>query len=59
MPYFRMSKWPQGSRLASAANKEKFYHQVASAAESGWDFSSQWMRFGCATGSAICPPSCF
>ncbi|XP_066393856.1 probable trehalase isoform X1 [Miscanthus floridulus] len=32
------------SRLASAAKKEKFYHQIASAAESGWDFSSRWMR---------------
>jgi len=47
------------SRLASAANKEKFYHQIVSAAESGWDFSSRWMRYGCAAGSAICPTSCF
>ncbi|KAL6840748.1 hypothetical protein ACP4OV_029612 [Aristida adscensionis] len=32
------------SELASTTEKDKFYHQVASAAESGWDFSSRWMR---------------
>ncbi|KAG8084106.1 hypothetical protein GUJ93_ZPchr0010g8488 [Zizania palustris] len=32
------------SKLTSTAAKEKFYHQVASTAESGWDFSSRWMR---------------
>ncbi|KAK3153109.1 hypothetical protein QOZ80_2BG0167930 [Eleusine coracana subsp. coracana] len=32
------------SKLNSAAAKEKLYHQVASTAESGWDFSSRWMR---------------
>ncbi|XP_073111925.1 probable trehalase isoform X2 [Elaeis guineensis] len=31
------------SKLASASQKEIFYHQVASTAESGWDFSSRWM----------------
>uniref|UniRef100_A0A0D3HFQ8 Trehalase n=1 Tax=Oryza barthii TaxID=65489 RepID=A0A0D3HFQ8_9ORYZ len=31
------------SKLSTAA-KEKFYHQVASTAETGWDFSSRWMR---------------
>ncbi|KAL6005632.1 hypothetical protein ACLOJK_006202 [Asimina triloba] len=32
------------SKLVSASEKENFYLQVASAAESGWDFSSRWMR---------------
>ncbi|TVU31968.1 hypothetical protein EJB05_23684 [Eragrostis curvula] len=32
------------SKLTSAAAKEKLYHQVASTAESGCDFSSRWMR---------------
>ncbi|KAL6642811.1 hypothetical protein ACP70R_020992 [Stipagrostis hirtigluma subsp. patula] len=32
------------STLTSTAAKEKLYHQVASTAESGWDFSSRWMR---------------
>uniref|UniRef100_J3N468 Trehalase n=1 Tax=Oryza brachyantha TaxID=4533 RepID=J3N468_ORYBR len=32
------------SKLTSTAAKENFYHQVASTAESGWDFSSRWMR---------------
>ncbi|TVT97637.1 hypothetical protein EJB05_57087, partial [Eragrostis curvula] len=32
------------SKLNSEATKEKLYHQVASTAESGWDFSSRWMR---------------
>ncbi|XP_025801375.1 probable trehalase [Panicum hallii] len=32
------------SKLSSEVDKEKFYRQVASAAESGWDFSSRWMR---------------
>ncbi|KAG6501496.1 hypothetical protein ZIOFF_041377 [Zingiber officinale] len=32
------------SRLSSAAQRRNFYHQVASTAESGWDFSSRWMR---------------
>uniref|UniRef100_A0A0D9XLM9 Trehalase n=1 Tax=Leersia perrieri TaxID=77586 RepID=A0A0D9XLM9_9ORYZ len=32
------------SKLTSTGAKEKFYHQVASTAESGWDFSSRWMR---------------
>ncbi|KAI5017512.1 hypothetical protein ZWY2020_042400 [Hordeum vulgare] len=31
------------SKLNSTAAKEKLYHQIASAAESGWDFSSRWM----------------
>uniref|UniRef100_A0A0A9EXF6 Trehalase n=1 Tax=Arundo donax TaxID=35708 RepID=A0A0A9EXF6_ARUDO len=32
------------SKLNSTIAKEKLYHQVASTAESGWDFSSRWMR---------------
>ncbi|KAG6497517.1 hypothetical protein ZIOFF_045418 [Zingiber officinale] len=32
------------ARLSSAAQRRNFYHQVASTAESGWDFSSRWMR---------------
>ncbi|KAL6642810.1 hypothetical protein ACP70R_020991 [Stipagrostis hirtigluma subsp. patula] len=32
------------SNLTSAVAKEKLYHQIASTAESGWDFSSRWMR---------------
>ncbi|XP_062205881.1 probable trehalase [Phragmites australis] len=32
------------AKLTSTAAKEQLYHQVASAAESGWDFSSRWMR---------------
>lgn len=32
------------SKLSNAVEKENFYHQLASAAESGWDFSSRWMR---------------
>uniref|UniRef100_A0A0A9B0I3 Trehalase n=1 Tax=Arundo donax TaxID=35708 RepID=A0A0A9B0I3_ARUDO len=32
------------SKIASASDKKIFYQQVASAAESGWDFSSRWMR---------------
>nr|XP_010919275.1 probable trehalase [Elaeis guineensis] len=31
------------SRLISASQKEIFYREVASTAESGWDFSSRWM----------------
>ncbi|XP_072963305.1 probable trehalase [Typha angustifolia] len=31
------------SKLLTASQKENFYHQLASAAESGWDFSSRWM----------------
>uniref|UniRef100_A0ACD5TND7 Uncharacterized protein n=1 Tax=Avena sativa TaxID=4498 RepID=A0ACD5TND7_AVESA len=31
------------SKLNSTAAKEKLYHQIASAAETGWDFSSRWM----------------
>lgn len=32
------------SKLPTAAEKEIFYHELASAAESGWDFSTRWMR---------------
>ncbi|CAL4915149.1 unnamed protein product [Urochloa decumbens] len=32
------------SKINSTADKEKLYHQIASTAESGWDFSSRWMR---------------
>lgn len=35
------------SKLHSMAAKEKLYCEIASTAESGWDFSSRWMRFGC------------
>jgi len=35
------------SKVNSMAAKEKLYSEIASAAESGWDFSSRWMRFGC------------
>ncbi|KAM0898693.1 hypothetical protein ACQ4PT_021761 [Festuca glaucescens] len=31
------------SKLNSIVAKEKLYHQIASAAETGWDFSSRWM----------------
>ncbi|KAJ8513267.1 hypothetical protein OPV22_003701 [Ensete ventricosum] len=31
------------SKLSTAAQKKNFYHQLASTAESGWDFSSRWM----------------
>ncbi|THU74325.1 hypothetical protein C4D60_Mb04t32170 [Musa balbisiana] len=31
------------SKLSTAAHKKNFYHQLASTAESGWDFSSRWM----------------
>lgn len=31
------------SKLTSTSAKEKLYHEIASAAESGWDFSSRWM----------------
>ncbi|XP_008799558.1 probable trehalase [Phoenix dactylifera] len=31
------------SNLTTASQKENFYRQVASTAESGWDFSSRWM----------------
>ncbi|CAL5001319.1 unnamed protein product [Urochloa decumbens] len=32
------------SKINSTADKEKLYRQIASTAESGWDFSSRWMR---------------
>ncbi|XP_066389780.1 probable trehalase [Miscanthus floridulus] len=32
------------SKVNSMAAKEKLYSEIASAAESGWDFSSRWMR---------------
>ncbi|CAN6306118.1 unnamed protein product [Urochloa humidicola] len=32
------------SKINSVADKEKLYQQIASTAESGWDFSSRWMR---------------
>ncbi|KAJ0962110.1 hypothetical protein J5N97_029938 [Dioscorea zingiberensis] len=31
------------SKLPNDLEKEKFYRELASAAESGWDFSSRWM----------------
>ncbi|KAH9625820.1 hypothetical protein KSS87_020474 [Heliosperma pusillum] len=32
------------SKLTNEANKEILYREVASTAESGWDFSTRWMR---------------
>ncbi|XP_010529656.1 PREDICTED: trehalase [Tarenaya hassleriana] len=32
------------ARFSSASEKQRFYRDLASAAESGWDFSSRWMR---------------
>ncbi|GAB4834614.1 hypothetical protein Ancab_032877 [Ancistrocladus abbreviatus] len=32
------------SKLSDDTEKEIFYREVASAAESGWDFSTRWMR---------------
>nr|CAD1835474.1 unnamed protein product [Ananas comosus var. bracteatus] len=32
------------SKLLTPSQKAKFYHEIASGAESGWDFSSRWMR---------------
>ncbi|XP_057799475.1 probable trehalase [Salvia miltiorrhiza] len=32
------------SKLSSKCGKEKLYRELASAAESGWDFSTRWMR---------------
>jgi alpha,alpha-trehalase len=32
------------SNISSISAKQHFYREVASAAESGWDFSTRWMR---------------
>ncbi|KAM7280789.1 hypothetical protein ACFE04_007923 [Oxalis oulophora] len=32
------------SNLTNASEKKRFYREVASSAESGWDFSTRWMR---------------
>lgn len=32
------------SKFLSASEKENFYWELASAAESGWDFSTRWLR---------------
>lgn len=32
------------SELPTGAEKEMLYHEIASTAESGWDFSTRWMR---------------
>ncbi|KAL9439643.1 hypothetical protein AB3S75_025161 [Citrus x aurantiifolia] len=32
------------SKLLNASDKEQFYREMASIAESGWDFSTRWMR---------------
>ncbi|XP_061965965.1 trehalase-like [Populus nigra] len=32
------------SKFLSNCEKQQFYHDIASAAESGWDFSTRWMR---------------
>ncbi|KAF3328137.1 putative trehalase [Carex littledalei] len=31
-------------KLSTPSEKDSFYHEIASTAESGWDFSSRWMR---------------
>ncbi|RDX83449.1 putative trehalase, partial [Mucuna pruriens] len=33
-----------GSKFSSVSEKRQFYRELASAAESGWDFSTRWMR---------------
>ncbi|KAL5551550.1 hypothetical protein UlMin_001726 [Ulmus minor] len=32
------------SKISNASEKQHFYREVASVAESGWDFSTRWMR---------------
>ncbi|CAN0840876.1 TRE1 [Linum grandiflorum] len=32
------------ANISNACEKQKFYREVASTAESGWDFSTRWMR---------------
>ena len=32
------------SKISNVSEKQQFYRELASAAESGWDFSSRWMR---------------
>ncbi|XP_030540312.1 probable trehalase isoform X2 [Rhodamnia argentea] len=32
------------SNISGTSEKQKFYREVASTAESGWDFSTRWMR---------------
>ncbi|GMN31402.1 hypothetical protein TIFTF001_003245 [Ficus carica] len=32
------------SKISNEFEKQRFYREVASAAESGWDFSTRWMR---------------
>lgn len=32
------------SKLLNSSEKQHFYREVASTAESGWDFSTRWMR---------------
>ncbi|KAL6545507.1 Trehalase [Orobanche gracilis] len=32
------------SKFLSSSQKQQFYRELASAAESGWDFSTRWMR---------------
>lgn len=36
------------AKLLNSCEKTQLYRELASAAESGWDFSTRWMRFGCA-----------
>lgn len=33
------------SKFVSNYEKQQLYREIASAAESGWDFSSRWMRY--------------
>ncbi|XP_024028556.1 trehalase isoform X2 [Morus notabilis] len=32
------------SKISDASEKQRFYREVASTAESGWDFSTRWMK---------------
>lgn len=42
--YFSFKDEELASKINSIADKEKLYREIASTAESGWDFSSRWMR---------------
>lgn len=32
------------SKILNVSEKQQFYREVASTAETGWDFSTRWMR---------------
>nr|GMD96548.1 probable trehalase [Ipomoea batatas] len=48
--YYSNRRMPQdtetASKLSSACEKKHLYREIATTAESGWDFSSRWMRDG-------------